>query len=125
MPASSVEAYLAAVPEPGRSTLMEVRRRIREILPDANEGMSYGAPAFLVHGKAVVGYTASAGHLTYLPHSGSVLAGLADELAAYRVAKGSFRFPLDEPLPVPLLRSLIEARLDQLSADARRPSTPD
>ena len=67
MPASSVEAYLAAVPEPGRSTLMEVRRRIREILPDANEGMSYGAPAFLVHGKAVVGYTASAGHLTYLP----------------------------------------------------------
>ena len=114
MPATSVDDYLGAVPEPGRTTLAGLRTRLRALLPDAEETISYGAPAFKLNGKGIAGFTASKGHLTYLPHSGSVLATLTDQLEGYSYAKGSLRFPLDRPLPDELLTALVDGRLAEL-----------
>ena len=115
MPENPIDAYLAAVPEPGRTTLLRLRDRLRELLPEAVETMSYNAPAFKLSGKAVAGFSASRGHLTYLPHSGAILQGMPPErLRGYTYGKGSLRFPLDTPLPDELLTALVDARLAEL-----------
>ncbi len=114
MSAADIDEYLAVLDEPHRSTLAALRATLREVLPQAQEGMSYGAPVFLVGGKRVAGFAAFRSHLSYLPHSGTTLAGLTHELEGYQVAKGSFRFPVDQPLPAPLVRRLVEARLAEL-----------
>ena len=85
--------------EPKRSTLSQLRRSILAVVPDAEQCISYGMPAFKVQGKTVAGFAAFKNHLSYLPHSGSVLPQLADDLAAYQRTKGSLHFAVDEPLP--------------------------
>lgn len=114
MTAADIDSYLAALDEPKRSTLEALRRSILQIVPDADECISYGMPAFKVSGKAVAGFAAFKNHLSYLPHSGSVLSQLGDELAAYECSKGSLRFAVDEPLPDHLVRKLVTVRMDEL-----------
>ena len=115
MGAEEVDAYLAELDEPKRSTLEAVRRSIRAAVPEAEEGISYGMPAFRVDGKVVAGFAAFKNHLAYLPHSGSVLAELADELVGYECTSGSLHFAIDEPLPDDLVGRLVEAKLAQLA----------
>jgi uncharacterized protein YdhG (YjbR/CyaY superfamily) len=115
--AEEVDAYLAEVDEPKRSTLQALRRTIIEIVPEAEQVISYRVPAFRVQGKIVAGFAAFQDHLSYLPFSGSVLPQLADELEAYTMTKSSLHFPVDQPLPKPLVQKLIAARLDE---DSRR-----
>lgn len=107
----TVDEYLAAAPEPQRSTLLVLRSTLRDLLPDATEAMSYGMPSFVVGGKAVAGYAWSKAHCSYYPHSGSVLAELADLLDGYAWSKGTLRFPIDDPLPAELVARLVEAKL--------------
>jgi uncharacterized protein YdhG (YjbR/CyaY superfamily) len=96
----TVEEYLGAAPEPQRTTLLALRATLRELLPDADETLSYGMPAFLVGGKPVAGYAWAKHHCSYYPHSGAVLSDLADELDGYDWSKGTLRFPI-RPAPAP------------------------
>ncbi len=111
MTADEVDAYLAALEEPKRSTLEALRRSIRAVVPDADECISYGVPAFRVDGKVVAGFAAFKNHLAYLPHSGQVLADLGDRLEEYEGTSGSLHFSVDEPLPEDLVRDLVQAKL--------------
>ena len=108
--AADIDAYLAEVPEPKRSTLQAVRASIRRIVPDADECISYNMPAFRLDGKVVAGFAAFKHHLAYLPHSGGVFPQLADDLQGYTYSDGSLRFPIDEPLPDALIEKLIAIR---------------
>ena len=117
MGADEIDAYLSAVDEPKRSTLEALRRSIRAAVPEAEEGISYGMPAFRVDGKVVAGFAAFKNHLAYLPHSGSVLAELAEELAGYERTSGSLHFAIDQPLPDGLVGRLVEAKLAQLAGE--------
>ena len=110
----TVEEYLAQAPEPQRTTLAALRETLRGILPGASERLAYGMPAFVVAGKAVAGYASWKAHCAYYPHSGAVLPQLATELGAYDWSAGTLRFPVDEPLPVSLVRRLVQVRLEQL-----------
>ena len=114
MPRAEIDAYLAAVDEPGRTTLEQLRAAILAAVPDAEEGLAYGAPAFRVGGKTVAGFASYKRHLSYLPHSGAVLGALADDVAGYETSKGALKFPLDAPLPTSLVVKLVQARLREL-----------
>jgi len=103
--------YLSGLEDPKRATLEEMRRRILEIVPDAEQGISYGMPAFRVDGRVVAGLAAFKNHLSYLPHSGSVLSALKDQTAGYDQTKGSLHFAVDQPLPRELIRDLIALKL--------------
>ena len=113
MSAEQIDDYLRDVDEPKRSTLQVLRRMILEVIPDAEQGMSYGMPAFRVQGKTVAGFAAFKDHLSYLPHSGRVLGQLADELAGYTMTKGSLHFPVDQPLPKAIVSRLVAVRLSE------------
>jgi uncharacterized protein YdhG (YjbR/CyaY superfamily) len=73
MAARDIDDYLAALDETKRGTLQQLRQDIRDALPDVEECISYGMPAFKVDGNTVAGFAAFQNHLSYLPHSGSVL----------------------------------------------------
>jgi uncharacterized protein YdhG (YjbR/CyaY superfamily) len=109
-----IDRYLATLDEPKRSALEALRESILEILPEAEQGISYGAPAFKVKGKTVAGFAAFKNHLSYVPHSGSVLATLQDDTAPYETSKGSLKFAVDEPLPKRLVKKLVSARMREL-----------
>ena len=114
MSAVEIDEYLSAVDEPKRSTLQALRATILEIVPEAEQGLSYRVPAFRMHGKVVAGFAAFKDHLSYLPFSGSVLAQLADELKGYTITKSALHFPVDRPLPKMVVKKLIAVRLSEV-----------
>jgi uncharacterized protein YdhG (YjbR/CyaY superfamily) len=75
-----------------------LRRTILDVVPDAEQVISYRVPAFKVHGKTIAGFAAFRNHLSYLPFSGSVLPRLADELTGNTMTKSALHFPIDRPL---------------------------
>lgn len=114
MAAPDIDSYLATLDETKRAALQTLRRCILEVVPDAEECISYGMPAFKLHGKTVAGFAAFKDHLSYLPHSGSVLSALQRDLAGYEMTKGSLHFKVDEPLPGSLVNKLIATRMREL-----------
>jgi uncharacterized protein YdhG (YjbR/CyaY superfamily) len=118
MASAAVDEYLSGVDEPKRTTLQELRRTILELLPDAEETISYGMPAYKVQGKTIAGFAAFKNHLAYLPHSGSVLSQLTDVLEPYERTKGSLHFPIDQPLPRDVVRRLLQVRLAEAGLDS-------
>lgn len=118
---SEVDAHLAALPEPQRSTLAALRATLRTVLPNAEECLKYGMPAFVVDGRAVAGYDGFKRHCSYFPHSGSVLERVTDLPPWTVAAKGTLRFPVDRPLGVMLVRRLVRVRLEQIAASGDGP----
>ena len=114
MSKQEIDAYLAKVDEPKRSTLRQLRETILSLVPQAEEVISYQVPAFRVEGGVVAGFAAFKKHLSYLPFSGSVLPSLEAEIAGYSHTVSALHFPIDRPLPRTLVEKLIHVRLDQI-----------
>ena len=119
MSIADVDAYINALPEPKQSTLEEMRRRILDVVPDAEQKISYQMPAFAINGKVVAGFAAFKNHLAYLPHSGRVFDRLERELVGFVRTPGSLHFPLDEPLSRELIAALIEQKMQVLEGDGQ------
>ena len=102
-----------AAPSPHQETMLEMRDRILEIVPEAEEVISYGMPAFKVEERIVAGLLANKNHVGYYPFSGSILHLFTDELAKYKTTKSAIHVPVDKPLAKGLLKKLIKARLAQ------------
>src|SRR5579862_3845298 len=113
MSAAEIDAYLDGLDEPKRSTLVQLRGDILAVIPDAEQCISYGVPGFKVAGKTIAGFAAFKNHLSYLPHSGSVLRELAGDVAGYQMSTGALRFPVDQPLSHDLVEKLLNVRLQQ------------
>jgi uncharacterized protein YdhG (YjbR/CyaY superfamily) len=108
--AAEIDAYLAALDEPKRSTLEQLRASILRAAPDAEQGISYAVPAFRVQGAVIAGFAAFTNHLAYLPQSGSVLDQFEAELAGFTRTPGSLHFPVDQPLDDALVARLVAAK---------------
>ena len=122
---AAFDEWFAELPEPQATSLAAMRDLLDELLPEAEHAMSYGAPAWTVDGVAVAGLSSATRHWSYLPHSGTVTAALADTLASYDVSKGAVRVPADRALPRRLVRALLRARQAEIAqprASTRRPS---
>jgi uncharacterized protein YdhG (YjbR/CyaY superfamily) len=111
-----IDEYLGTLDEPKRTTLAQLRDTIVAIVPDAEQCISYGMPAFKLRGKTIAGFAAFKSHLSYLPHSGSVIPHLAKETEGYTQTKGSLHFPVDKPLPRGLVKKLVDARIAEAFA---------
>ncbi len=114
MSAAEIDGYLAGVDEPARSTLEALRRSILAVAPEAEQCISYRMPAFRVQGKVVAGFAAFTNHLSYLPHSGTVLPALTTDLAGYEQTKSSLHFAKDTPLPDDLVARLVTTKMAEL-----------
>ena len=108
---AEVEAYLARVPEPARTTLEKMRAMIRAAAPkDATEAISYGIPSFQYKG-ALVWYAAFKKHCSFFPMDHSLEQEFAEELKNYKTSKGTIQFPVDQPLSKKLVTRIVKARV--------------
>jgi uncharacterized protein YdhG (YjbR/CyaY superfamily) len=125
--APTIDAYVAALPAERRPAMEAFRRSIRAGAPEATETIAYGMPAFRSHGgRFLVSFDAFKRHYSLFPASEAVMAGLGDELAPYLAGKGTIRFPADRPIPIDLVRRIVEIRFAENAAAAdRRPSRRD
>jgi len=109
----TVDAYLAAVPEPARSTLQRVRVAIRSTVPkEATEAISYGIPAFKYKGT-LVWFAAFSDHCSLFP-TVKVVKAFEGELKGYKISKGTIQFPPDKPLPAGLVKKMVKMRLAEM-----------
>src|SRR2546430_4415923 len=109
---TSVEDYLAALPEEQRAALEKVRETIRAAAPQATEKISYAMPAFEQDGRFLVCYAAFKDHCRLYPASTAVREALADELEPYFSGKATPRFPAAEPTPATLATAIFRLRLE-------------
>lgn len=114
MATADVDKFFATVEEPKRSTLEEMRRRILEVVPDAEQTIKYGMPAFTKDGWCFACIAPFKNHINWSPYSGKVLAQLEQQLQGYAVSKGSMQFAIDKPLPKTLVKKLIKVRLAEI-----------
>lgn len=114
---SEVDSYIAALPPDQREALTALRARLRTLLPDHIEVMSYAMPGFRqpgAKGKMVAGYAAFAKHLGLYPHSGSVIPLM--DCAPFKTSKSGVLFTPDLPLPDALLEQIIRTRQAEIAA---------
>jgi uncharacterized protein YdhG (YjbR/CyaY superfamily) len=117
---AEVEAYIARVPEPGRTTLEKMRALISAAAPgEATEQLSYRIPAFHFKG-ALLSYAAFKDHCSLFPMGARAIEELAEELEGYRVSKSTIHFPLDKPLPKALITKIVKACVARNEAKSGR-----
>lgn len=119
MPAAApvdIDAYIAEAPPDVRPVLTEIRRVVRAAAPDAEERISYRMPAFMLHGVLLY-FAAFKNHIgIYPPVSGD--ARLEAALAPFLGPKRNLKFPLDRPIPYPLIGKIVRLRVKQNLARA-------
>jgi uncharacterized protein YdhG (YjbR/CyaY superfamily) len=115
MSSSQIDDYVASLSEPARSTVSRLRLDLLDLVPDATEAISYSMPAVLLRGKAIAGYAVFKNHIGYFPHSSLVVSRIPELAQRFKVSKGGFQFPLDQPLERDLVAKLVTVRLEVLA----------
>ncbi len=107
----TIDEYINMFPEDVRTVLNELRQTIKEVAPEAEETINYQIPTFTLHGN-LVHFAAFKNHIGFYP-TPSGMEAFKKELLAYKGAKGSVQFPIDQPLPWPLIRKIVEYRVKE------------
>jgi uncharacterized protein YdhG (YjbR/CyaY superfamily) len=97
---SSFDEYLATVPEPQKAELERIRQAVRREVPEAEEGVSYGMPAFKYKKRPLLAVDAA-----------------RNELVGFELSKGTVRFTPDKPIPDSALKRLLDHRLREIEED--------
>jgi uncharacterized protein YdhG (YjbR/CyaY superfamily) len=111
----TIDEYLAGLSAENRTALQKVRRAVHAAAPGAEECISYGMPAFRLHGKLIAGFKAATNHCSFHPMSGATVATLRADLAAYDTSPGTIRFSARAGLPATLVRKLVKARIAEVA----------
>jgi uncharacterized protein YdhG (YjbR/CyaY superfamily) len=112
---SAMDDYLAGLPPDQKDAFERVRAVVVETAPGAEEGRSYGMPAYLYEGRPLLGFRAATNHLSIFPFSPEAIDAVRDRLGDFELAKGTVRFTADKPVPDDVLADLVRARMAQIS----------
>ena len=107
----TIDEYIDTFPEDVHKILSELRQSIKESAPEAEETINYQMPTFTLNGN-LVHFAAFKNHIGFYPTPTGIEA-FKEELAPYKGAKGSVQFPIDQPLPLPLIRKIVEYRVKE------------
>ena len=116
----TVENYITAQPEFIQPLLHQMRQIIREAIPNAKEIISYGMPAYKIHGVLVY-FAANKNHIGFYPTASPIVV-FADELKDYKTSKGAIQFPVQKGIQVELVRKIVEFRVneDEMKAQLKK-----
>ena len=113
---SSMDDYLAGLAPGDRAALERVRAAVLSVVPEAEEGRSYGMPAFIYAGRPLLGFRAAKKHLSIFPFSPAAVDAVSDRLGDFDLSKGTVRFSADTPVPEDVLALLVQARKREITA---------
>lgn len=117
----TIDEYIKTFPKEVRIILEQMRQTIRKAAPDAVEAISYQMPTFKLKGKNLVHFAAWKNHIGFYPTPSGIEA-FKKELSQYGGAKGSIQFPMDKPLPLSLIRKIVEHRAKENLMNAKKKS---
>lgn len=115
--AASIDDYIAGFPPETQKILEELRALVRETAPNVTEKISYGIPTFNLHGTYLVYIAGWKRHVSLYPVTAGVAKTFGDELKPYQSGKGTLKFPLDKPMPVELIRRIVEFRVGEVGGN--------
>ena len=115
---TSVDEYIAAFPEETQKILEELRAVIKAVVPEAKEKISYQMPTFDLNGN-LVHFAVFKNHIGFYPTPSGIEA-FKQELSGYAGAKGSVQFPINQPLPLDLIRRIVEYRVAENRAKRKK-----
>jgi len=115
---ASVEAYLKTLAPEQRAAVQRLRETIASAAPDAEEGITYSMPGFLLGGRGLMSYAAFGDHYSFFPMSMAAIDGHREELGSRVTGKGTIAFEYGRPLPTALVKKVVKTRLAE--AQARR-----
>jgi uncharacterized protein YdhG (YjbR/CyaY superfamily) len=114
---TTVDEYMAALPDERRAAMTDLRRTVNAAAPGATESIAYQMPALRSHGgQFLVSYAAYKQHYSLFPASGAVIDALGDELTPYLAGKGTIQFPAGLPIPTDLVTRIVKIRLTENEA---------
>lgn len=108
---NAIDQYIATFPAEVQEKLQELRKTISEEAPDAEEAMKYAMPTFVLNGN-LVHFAGYKHHIGFYP-APSGLKAFPEEIARYKNSKGAVQFPLDQPLPLDLVRRIVQFRVKE------------
>jgi uncharacterized protein YdhG (YjbR/CyaY superfamily) len=117
----TIDEYISMFPDDVQKILKQVRQTIREAAPQAQETINYQMPTFTLNGN-LVHFAAFKNHIGFYPTPTGIEA-FKDELSVYKGAKGSVQFPLDQPMPLSIIRRIVEYRVKENSERKPRQKT--
>ena len=121
----SVDEYIASQPAAVQGILGRVRNAIREALPGAEEVISYQIPAYKLRGGRVLFFAGWKQHYSLYPATDQLVEAFKEDLAPYKVDKGTIRFPLSQSVPVKLIERIAKFRAKQAAESAKaKPAAP-
>jgi uncharacterized protein YdhG (YjbR/CyaY superfamily) len=115
----SVDQYIATHPENVQTILRRVRNTIRKAVPGAEETISYQIPAYKLQGRPMIYFAGWKQHYSIYPATDRVVATFGEDLAFYKVSRGTIRFPLSEPVPVKLIAGIARLRAKEAVEDTQ------
>jgi uncharacterized protein YdhG (YjbR/CyaY superfamily) len=119
---TTVDEHFAGLAADRRPVMDDLRRTIRAAAPEAVETIAYDMPAFRTQGgRFLVSYAAYKRHYSLFPASGLVLERLGEEARRYFTGRGTFRFPVREPVPLDLVRRIVEVRVEETNVAEGKP----
>ncbi|MGC2671830.1 MAG: DUF1801 domain-containing protein, partial [Candidatus Acidiferrum sp.] len=118
----TISQYIDAAPKGAQKKLREMRACIRKAAPGATESLKWGMPAFSCR-RILVTFAAHKSHIGFYP-TPSAVSAFAKDLSKFATAKGSIQFPLDKPLPLPLIRKITAFRLRECLEQDKKWRTP-
>ena len=107
-----IDKFIAGFPREVQEILEKVRKTIRDAAPEAEETINYGIPTFTHQGKNLVHFSAFKKHVGFYP-TPSGIEKFKKDLSDYELAKGSVKFPLDQPIPYDLIARIVEFRVKE------------
>lgn len=110
---TTVAQYIADTPPTARRALKAIRSAIKSVAPGMTERISYGIPTFELDGKYLLYMAAFKEHVSVYPVTSGMVARYSEQIAKFRSGKGTLRFPLGTPLPLPLIRKLAKVRIEE------------
>ena len=120
----TIDQYLAPLSADKRAALVNLRKSIKALVPDAEECISYGLAAFRLHGKPLVAFGAGANHCAFYPMNGTTVTAFKNELKDYETSKGTIRFAANRPLPAALVKKIVKDRVAEIEGKPDRLPKP-
>jgi uncharacterized protein YdhG (YjbR/CyaY superfamily) len=121
---ASIDAYIEGMPDEVQSTLLKIRDVIARAAPGAEQSISYRIPTFKLAGRPLLYFASFKAHIGLYPIKASVKLAFKKELARYAQSKGTVRFPLDRPVPYPLIGRIAKFRVKEIAGVGKGKITP-
>lgn len=107
----TVDEYIALYPKEAQQKLEQMRATVKKVAPKAEESINYGIPTFKLNGN-LVHFAAYKHHIGFYPAPSGIIT-FKKELATYKNSKGAVQFPIDQPLPVALIKKIVKFRIKE------------